>query len=151
MRIEQHTDSPEAMEALGARLASQLPPGIVLHLHGTLGAGKTTLVRGILHGLGYRGTVKSPTYTLVEPYSIDGKAVYHFDLYRLKDPEELEFLGIRDYLEGQGICLIEWAGRGESLLPPPDVDVHIERDTEGRAVRLTARTVNGERMLGGFR
>ncbi len=150
MQIERHTGTPEALEDLGARLATHLFPGIVVHLHGPLGAGKTTLVRGILRGLGYRGSVKSPTFTLVEPYSINGKAVYHFDLYRLKDPEELEFLGIRDYLEGQGICLIEWAGRGERVLPPPDVDIHIERETEGRVVRMTARTGRGETLLGGF-
>lgn len=150
MQINRHTDTPEALEDLGARFAPHLPPGVVVHLHGALGAGKTTLVRGILHGLGYRGNVKSPTYTLVEPYSINGKVVYHFDLYRLKDPEELEFLGIRDYLEGQGICLIEWAGRGECVLPLPDVDIHIERETEGRVVRFTARTGRGEVLLGGL-
>lgn len=150
MQIDRHTKTPEALEALGGQLAVHLPKGIVVHLHGTLGAGKTTLVRGVLHGLGYRGNVKSPTYTLVEPYSIDGKAIYHFDLYRLKDPEELEFLGIRDYLEGQGICLIEWAGRGDHILPPPDVDIHIDRETEGRVVRFTARTGKGEAVLGEF-
>lgn len=148
--IEQRADTAEAMEALGARLAPGLHAGLLLYLHGELGAGKTTLVRGILRGLGHTGAVKSPTYTLVEPYALDKFPLYHFDLYRLNDPRELEFIGVRDYLEGQGVCLIEWAERGAPVLPDADVDVTIERAGETRVVRFTARTDKGGALLRGL-
>ena len=135
------------MEALGATLAPLLAPGLVVYLHGELCAGKTTLVRGILRGLGHRGSVKSPTYTLVEPYTLAGQTVYHFDLYRMRDPEELEFLGIRDYLGGQSLCLVEWAERGGGILPVPDLDITIERAGDERRVRLTAHTEAGHELL----
>lgn len=150
MQIEHRTPTPDAMQELGARLAKLLAPGMILFLHGELGAGKTTLVRGILQGLGHRAAVKSPTYTLVEPYTLDGQRVYHFDLYRLQDPEELEFLGVRDYLEGQGICLVEWAERGSGLLPVPDLDITIERLEDGRRVRVLAHTEQGVQGLRGY-
>ncbi len=148
--LERRVASPEAMEALGAALATRLRPGMVVHLHGQLGAGKTTLIRGVLHGLGYIGAVKSPTYTLVEPYRLDDGPVFHFDLYRLRDPEELEFLGMRDYLEGNGLCLIEWAERGAGFLPAPDVDVTIEQAEAGRLVRFEPRTDIGNELLRGL-
>lgn len=147
MDIECRAATPEAMETLGAQLAPRLRAGLTLFFHGDLGAGKTTLIRGILRGLGHAGAVKSPTYTLVEPYELDGLRVYHFDLYRLNDPEELEFLGVRDYLEGKGVCLVEWAERGAGVLPDPDVDVTIERSEEGRVVRFAARTNSGAVLL----
>jgi len=137
------------MERLGAALAPWLMAGLVLYLHGELGAGKTTFVRGVLRGLGFTGAVKSPTYTLVEPYLLGSLTVYHFDLYRLNDPEELEFLGVRDYLAGNGVCLVEWAERGAGVLPAPDVDIVIERQEEGRVVRFTSRTENGAALLRG--
>jgi tRNA threonylcarbamoyladenosine biosynthesis protein TsaE len=146
-QIERRADGAPAMEALGAQLAAHLQPGAVFYFHGELGAGKTTLIRGLLHGLGHAGSVKSPTFTLVEAYRLAGLSVYHFDLYRLQDPEELEFLGLRDYLEGNGVCLFEWAERGAGRLPAPDVEVSIMRDGAGRLLRLTARTEQGAAML----
>lgn len=112
--------------ALGETLAKALPnPPFVCHLIGNLGAGKTTFVRGVLRGLGYKGAVKSPTYTIVEPYEIKGQKLYHFDLYRIVDPEELELIGFRDYLEA--ISFIEWPERAEDL-PEPDLNIYLEID-----------------------
>ena len=131
-------------EALGARLASTLRPGNILYLSGDLGAGKTTLARGLLHALGHRGTVKSPTYTLVEPYQIGDWRLFHWDLYRLADPEELEFLGIRDYFEGNALCLIEWPQRGAGVLPKPDLDITISPQASGRSLLLQGHGARGE-------
>jgi tRNA threonylcarbamoyladenosine biosynthesis protein TsaE len=135
------------MEALGRRLAERCPPGARIHLQGELGAGKTTLVRGFLRGLGHRGTVKSPTYTLVEPYVIDNKRIYHFDLYRLGDPEELEAIGLRDYLDGESRCLVEWPERGEGVLPAPDLAVRIHILEQGREVALEPLSAAGRALL----
>jgi len=138
------------MEALGGRFASALGKLKLVTLDGPLGAGKTTLVRGLLRALGHAGAVKSPTFTLVEPYELNGRRFYHFDLYRLKDPEELEFLGIRDYLAGPDLCVVEWAERAGGVLPAPDVAVMIASTNGGRSVTVTAHTSQGEAWLGGF-
>lgn len=114
----------EMLEA-GEQLASQLTPGMLVFLIGDLGAGKTTLVRGILKGLGHKGPVKSPTYNLVEPYTIKNLPVFHFDLYRLMGAEELEYMGMRDYLNKESICFVEWPEKGDGLLPKPDVVIKI--------------------------
>ncbi len=135
------------MEALGAKLAARVGKARLINLHGPLGAGKTTLVRGMLHGLGHAGAVKSPTFTLVEPYVFGDRRFYHFDLYRLNDPGELEFLGLRDYLDGNGVCVVEWAERAQGVLPSPDADIMIEPTETGRMVRITTLTPQGDVLL----
>src|SRR3972149_3223174 len=130
--VERPARTVAEMEALGAKLAAQVGKVRLVNIHGPLGAGKTTLVRGMLHGLGHAGAVKSPTFTLVEPYTFGNLHFYHFDLYRLNDPGELEFLGLRDYLDDKGVCVVEWAERAQGVLPLPDVDVMIEPTETGR-------------------
>ncbi len=138
----------EAMELLGARLARvSAEAGLVVHLHGDLGAGKTTLVRGFLRGLGHQGNVRSPTYTLVEPYDFPQRRVYHLDLYRLGDAEELEWIGLRDLLDGSSVVLIEWPERGLGVLPPADLEIQIEYRDSGRQVVLIGLSPAGERTV----
>ncbi len=140
-----------AMAAFGGKLACACPSGSILHLNGELGVGKTTLVRGFLRALGYTGNVKSPTYTIVEPYQINaGTTIYHFDFYRLGDPEELDYLGIRDYVEQNAICLIEWPEKGGDFTPPPDVQIKIsyrDTETENRLLELRANTKIGQMII----
>jgi tRNA threonylcarbamoyladenosine biosynthesis protein TsaE len=114
-----------AMLAFGAALAARLPAHGIVFLVGELGAGKTTLARGILRGLGFTGRVKSPTYTLVEPYGFSGIHVYHFDFYRINDPRELAFIGLDEILSSQALKLIEWPERAAGQLPEPDLVIHI--------------------------
>ncbi|VXB45582.1 ATPase with strong ADP affinity [Pseudomonas sp. 8AS] len=134
----------EAMLVLGARLAALTEGRGIICLHGDLGAGKTTLSRGIVRGFGHQGAVKSPTFTLVEPYELDDARIFHFDLYRLADPEELEFLGIRDYFAADALCLIEWPQRGAGVLPKADLDITISPHEAGRALLLQPHSARAE-------
>jgi tRNA threonylcarbamoyladenosine biosynthesis protein TsaE len=136
-----------ATVAMGNQLAALLRAGGVIYLHGDLGAGKTTLSRGIVQGLGHSGKVKSPTYTLVEPYELADINVYHFDLYRLGDPEELEYMGIRDYFNTQSVCIIEWPEKGQGFIPVPDLDVVMRYDGQAREISLNARSSRGQAMI----
>lgn len=131
-----------ATAALGAALARALQPGLVIYLHGDLGAGKTALTRALLHAAGHAGTVKSPTYTLSEPYQVmlDGKplTVIHYDLYRMSSPEEFLDAGFREDFDGRNVCIVEWPEKGEPVLPPPDVRVLLSVSGHGREVELQA-------------
>ncbi len=145
--LKLQTNSPEQQEAVGAALAVDCPKGSIIYLHGDLGAGKTTLVRGFMHGLGHEGAVKSPTYTLMEPYQIGQASFCHIDLYRLADAGELEYLGMRDLLEEGATLLVEWPERGQGGLPLPDLLIHIDHLQHGRNLEFTAKTERGERLL----
>lgn len=136
----------EATEALGAQLAQAITPGII-YLNGDLGAGKTTLARGFMRGLGHTGKVRSPTYTLVEPYELEPCRVYHMDLYRLADAEELEWLGLRDMLAEAALLLVEWPERGSGFLPSADLTIDLEYTGDGREARLLAVTPVGQHWL----
>jgi tRNA threonylcarbamoyladenosine biosynthesis protein TsaE len=130
----------------GAALAGVCEEGAVVWLNGALGAGKTTLSRGWLQELGHSGAVKSPTYTIVEPYALPCGEVYHFDLYRVSDPEELELLGIREYFTAMYLCLIEWPEKAEGLLPAPDLSITLSLvQSGGREMKISAHS---ERAIG---
>ena len=134
----------QAMSDFGARIARITQGHGLIFLEGNLGMGKTTLSRGIIRGLGHVGAVKSPTFTLVEPYEIGEVRAFHFDLYRLVDPEELEFLGIRDYFEDDALCLIEWPDKGAGFLPKPDLTITIGPQDSGRSLKILAQGSRGE-------
>lgn len=145
-----------ATVAFGTKLARAIKPNMTIYLHGDLGAGKTTLVRGLLHALGYVGKVKSPTYTLVEPYQIKYNSastlmLYHFDLYRFNDEEEWEAAGFRDYFNNESVCIIEWPEKAQTVLPMPDLNISFSIkniDNElGRSVNITAHSVLGQHCL----
>jgi tRNA threonylcarbamoyladenosine biosynthesis protein TsaE len=144
----------QATLAEGARFANTLNAELTVYLHGNLGAGKTTLVRGLLYELGHHGKVKSPTYTLVEPYDVEINQskvqVYHFDLYRFIDEEEWEAAGFRDYFNPHAICLIEWPEKAGNLIPQADIDVYIEVKGEGRTIRYIANSKIGKKCLEQF-
>jgi tRNA threonylcarbamoyladenosine biosynthesis protein TsaE len=132
-----------SQEALGRRLASCLVPPCVIWLEGDLGAGKTTLARGILRGLGHQGRVPSPTYTLIESYELGSLRVHHLDLYRLADPEELEYLGLADLCDGRSMLLVEWPERGAGSLPAADLRIQIRHAGAGRILSLFAQSEAG--------
>ncbi len=127
-------------ELFGATLWTALPKQCLIFLHGQLGAGKTTLVRSILKAAGHYGAVKSPTYTLVEEYKIKTQTFFHFDLYRISDPEELEFMGIRDYMKEDAICFIEWAELGKDFLPQADLILDLRVQSDWRVLKISKKS-----------
>ncbi|MGB8338352.1 MAG: tRNA (adenosine(37)-N6)-threonylcarbamoyltransferase complex ATPase subunit type 1 TsaE [Burkholderiales bacterium] len=132
---------------MGRELSSCLAPGTTIHLRGDLGAGKTTLVRAMLNGLGYAGKVKSPTYTLVEPYAVSHLYLYHFDFYRFLDPQEWIEAGLRDYFNADSVCLVEWPEKAGDLLPSPDLTIHLHILPNGRRAEITAHSARAAQCL----
>lgn len=130
--------TPEAMAEFGGKLAKESKRGDLIFLEGTLGAGKTTLIRGFLRALGVQGAIKSPSFALIEPYETNELAIFHFDLYRIKSPKELLDLGLSDYLTDDAICLIEWPEKGKGILPKPNkyCTIEIPKQSQGRWVTL---------------
>jgi tRNA threonylcarbamoyladenosine biosynthesis protein TsaE len=132
---------------LGAALAKALQPGLRIYLTGELGAGKTTLVRGVLHALGHQGRVKSPSYTLVELYSLSRLYLYHFDFYRFNNPTEWGEAGFRDEFASRAVCMVEWPEKAAGVIPPADVRIELQPVEAGRDVRLIADSEPGRRCL----
>ncbi|QIR13612.1 tRNA (adenosine(37)-N6)-threonylcarbamoyltransferase complex ATPase subunit type 1 TsaE [Shewanella aestuarii] len=145
--VVKNLENEQATVAMGQLIAQHISPPLTVFLTGDLGAGKTTLSRGIIQSLGHKGAVKSPTYTLVEPYELNGFDVYHFDLYRLADPEELEFMGIRDYFNPTSICLVEWPEHGQGLLPQADLHLHLHYKDDQREIEVNALSAAGQTIL----
>ncbi|RJG15677.1 tRNA (adenosine(37)-N6)-threonylcarbamoyltransferase complex ATPase subunit type 1 TsaE [Massilia cavernae] len=149
--LKTHLNDETATAALGAALARALVPGLAIHLHGDLGAGKTALTRALLHAAGHVGTVKSPTYTLSEPYRIvlggETVNVIHFDLYRMSSAEEFLDAGFREDFNGHNICIVEWPEKADPVLPPPDLNVSLSVAGQGRDVELQALSHLGSLCL----
>jgi tRNA threonylcarbamoyladenosine biosynthesis protein TsaE len=137
----------EAMLDFGGKLAEHCSPPLNIFLHGQLGAGKTTFVRGFLKGLGHKGKVKSPSYNLVESYELGKKSIFHFDFYRIQDMHELDFIGIQDYWQPSSIFLIEWPEKGGTILPPVDLACHLEWAGLGRKLSIEAKSPAGEKVV----
>ena len=141
--FEFHLTDEIATVTMGNRVADIIEQGAVIYLHGDLGAGKTTFTRGVVQGFGHTGKVKSPTYTLVEPYELERANVYHFDLYRLGDPEELEYMGIRDYFSTDAICVVEWPEKGGEFIPVPDLDITLSYVGNERKIVINSASERG--------
>lgn len=138
---------PAATEALGAALASAIEPGLQIWLEGDLGMGKTCLCRGLLRKLDHHGKVKSPTYTLIEPYTLSRLNLYHFDFYRFNSPEEFLDAGLDEYFAGEGVCVVEWPQKALPYLPPADLVIRLERAGEGRIAQLDENSAAGRTCL----
>lgn len=148
MKIERQVRTSDEMESLGASLsASNIEKLDLVTLTGALGAGKTTLVRGILRGVGYKGSVKSPTFSLHESYPVRETTLHHFDLYRVENPDELEFIDFREALQPSNLVVVEWPERAEDTLPDPDLEIIIEKDESGRRVYLIDHSKTGRIFL----
>ena len=132
---------------LAEKMAIFLRPNMNLYLKGELGAGKTTFVRGLLRGLGYQDKVKSPTYTLVEPYNLERFTIYHFDLYRFKDEHEWDDAGFREYFNNKSVCLVEWPEKAGHILPKPDISIELSHESFGRHIHLVSFTSLGTECL----
>jgi len=145
--LKMHLPDDAATRAFGACLAHVIVPGLSLYLHGDLGSGKTTLVRGLLRGLGYAGRVKSPTYTLVELYTVSRLNLYHFDFYRFKEPKEWRDAGFNEYFNADAVCLVEWPEKAGGLLPPADLDIALEFAGDGRDLSIRAGSESGKACL----
>jgi len=146
--IERILGSEQELVVLAGEFAQNSNRDLVIFLRGDLGAGKTTFARGFLRGCGIEGIVKSPTYTLVEPYQLDGKKMcYHFDLYRLSHGGELEFTGARDYFDGHSACLVEWPERAEGFLPVPDIECQLEYHSQGRSASFSGLSDRGSEVM----
>jgi tRNA threonylcarbamoyladenosine biosynthesis protein TsaE len=139
-------DEPATL-ALGAALSRALEPGLTIYLEGDLGAGKTTLARGVLRGLGHTGPVKSPTYTLVEVYEVSRLHLHHFDFYRFHDPREWTDAGFRETFNGRNVSLIEWPEKAGALLPAADVRIELAASRSGRSVSLRSCSLPGQKCL----
>lgn len=146
-RITLRLADENATLALAQRIAAVLKPGMVIYLYGDLGAGKTTLVRGVLNALGYAGRVKSPTYTLLEPHHAAGLELRHFDLYRLHDESEWEAAGFRDEFDGNNIFLVEWPEKAQGFIPPADMEIRFEILAQGRQVAIHGNTETGQQCI----
>ena len=143
-----HLADESRLISLASKVAQHLETSFVFLLKGDLGAGKTTFARGFIQASGYDGVVKSPTYTLVEPYAISGERMcYHFDLYRLADPEELEFTGARDYFNNRDVCIVEWPEKAEGFLPPADWLCVLSHDNGGRNLVVSALSEKGKVLM----
>ncbi|MBX6317198.1 tRNA (adenosine(37)-N6)-threonylcarbamoyltransferase complex ATPase subunit type 1 TsaE [Pigmentiphaga sp.] len=142
-----HLPDEAATEALAASLAPLAAKGLRIHLHGDLGAGKTTFARALLRAVGVTGRIKSPTFTLVEPYKVSNLYCYHFDFYRFTDPREWLDAGFRDALRDDALVLIEWAERAGGALPAPDLDIALSYEGAGRGATLRAHTAKGQAWL----
>jgi len=150
-QLDAYLEDEDATRALGGALAQVLVPGLTLHLHGDLGAGKTALTRALLHAAGYVGPVKSPTYTLAEPYTVllnkEAVEIIHFDLYRLSSPDEFLDAGFREYFNHGNICIVEWPEKAGAVLPAPDLKIVLAVSGQGRDVQLHALSDQGIQCL----
>ena len=147
VNVVRELQNEEALLGFGRALAACLVPGLMIELRGELGAGKTTLSRAIIQFLGHKGAVKSPTYTLVEPYERIQPPVYHFDLYRIADPDELHYLGVETYFNERSICLVEWPERAADLLPKADIVITLEHAVPGRTIAVAACSDKGRAVV----